>query len=73
MESIHIDLAADPETLPSPIHLGFRIGTRHLTAYLKAMESIGINHVAPNLRFNRSHTEDTLQRLADQILPDFAE
>jgi len=55
-----------------PIHLGFRLGTRHLRTYLKSLEEIGVNHVALNLRFNRIDIETTLKRLADDILLDFA-
>ena len=65
-------LAEDPETRPQPIHLGFRLGTHHLRAYLKSLEEIGINHVALNLRFNQADIETTLERLANKILPDFA-
>ncbi|MEM6466540.1 MAG: LLM class flavin-dependent oxidoreductase, partial [Pseudomonadota bacterium] len=32
---------------------------------------LGINHVALNLRFNHADVEDTMQRLADHLLPDF--
>lgn len=72
MQSLYIDLADDPDTLPSPIHLGFRTGTRHLKSYLESIASIGINHVALNLRFNQGNTEDTMKRLADDVLPHFA-
>lgn len=72
MQPLYIDLAKDPETRPLPIHLGFRLGVRHLRDHLKSLEAIGINHVALNLRFNQADIESTLQRLADEILPDFA-
>lgn len=57
---------------PQPIHLGFRLGVNALRAYLQSLEAIGANHVALNLRFNQADTEDTLKRLADTLLPDFA-
>ena len=60
-----------PEAPPRPIHLGFRLGTRHLRAYLQSRQDIGVNHVALNLRFNQADVETTLKRLADDILPDF--
>jgi luciferase-type oxidoreductase len=71
MQSLYVDLAEDPETAPQPIHLGFRLGARHLRAYLKSLEEIGVNHVALNLRFSQADIEATLKRLADDILPDF--
>ncbi len=73
MQSLYVDLAEDPEALPHPIHLGFRLGARHLLRYLKALEDIGVNHVALNLRFNHADIETTMKRLADDILPDFAD
>ncbi|WP_135078903.1 LLM class oxidoreductase [Terasakiella sp. SH-1] len=70
-QSLYIDLTDDADTPPSPIHLGFRSGTKYVREYLKSIEEIGINHVALNLRFNQNDIEDTLKRLADEILPDF--
>ncbi|GAB4235796.1 MAG: LLM class oxidoreductase [Kiloniellaceae bacterium] len=72
MEPLYIDLAEDPDTPPQPIHLGYRLGLRHLRAYLEARQAIGVNHVALNLRFNRADIDTTLKRLADQILPAFS-
>ncbi|WP_228015933.1 LLM class flavin-dependent oxidoreductase [Leptolyngbya ectocarpi] len=73
MQPLYVDLTDAPGTQPQPIHLGFRLGTRHLRTHLKSLEAIGINHVALNLRFNQANIETTLKRLADDILPDFAE
>ncbi len=64
-------LVDGPDTKPHPIHPGFRLGVNPLRAYLKALEEIGVNHVALNLRLNRADIETTLKRLADEILPDF--
>lgn len=72
MQPLYVDLADDPDTPPRPIHLGFRLGVRRLRDYLGERREIGVNHVALNLRFNRADTEQTLKRLADEILPDFA-
>lgn len=66
-----IDLTDNPDTAASSIHLGFRSGVKPLLAYLKSLEAIGVNHVAINLRFNRGNIETTLQRLANEILPEF--
>ncbi|MEO0623742.1 MAG: LLM class oxidoreductase [Pseudomonadota bacterium] len=72
MQSLYVDLAEDPEAPPSPIHLGFRSGVTFLRAYLRELQSLGINHVALNLRFNRAEVETTMARLADDLFPDFA-
>lgn len=71
MQPLYVDLTEDPDARPQPIHLGFRLGVNHLRAYLKSLEQIGMNHVALNLRFNQADVETTLNRLADDILPDF--
>ncbi len=72
MQPLYVDLAEDPKTAPHPIHLGFRLGTDYLRAYLKSLEKIGINHVALNLRFNKTDIEQTIRLLAQEILPDFS-
>ncbi len=70
-QSLYIDLIDDENASPQPIHLGFRSGASYLIDYLKSLEEIGVNHVAINLRFNQANIEQTLQRLADEILPKF--
>lgn len=71
MEPLYVDLTPTPPRTPQPIHLGFRLGTRQLRDYLRSREAIGVNHVALNLRFNQEDVETTLQRLADELLPEF--
>tara|TARA_Y100001001_G_C7988821_1_gene302194 strand:- start:528 stop:1499 length:972 start_codon:yes stop_codon:yes gene_type:complete len=73
MQSLYIDLLADPDAPPQPIHLGFRSGMKFLKTYLKSLEEIGVNHVALNLRFNRADIEETLLYLAEDLLPEFPE
>ena len=71
MQSLYIDLLADLNAPPQPIHLGFRSGMKFLKAYLKSLEEIGVNHVALNLRFNQADIEETLLYLAEDLLPEF--
>ena len=72
MQSLYVDLLDQPGAGPKPIHLGFQSGIDYLKAYLVALETIGVNHVAINLRFNQADIETTLKRLANDLLPDFA-
>ncbi|MEM7503873.1 MAG: LLM class oxidoreductase [Pseudomonadota bacterium] len=72
MEPLYLDLVADPDTPPTPIHLGIRTGIHHLRDYLATRRHIGVNHVALNLRFNRANTESTLANLADEVIPEFS-
>ncbi len=72
MQPLYVDLAEDPNAPPQPIHLGFRSGVRALRTYLKSLETMGVNHVALNLRFNQLTIEPTLQHLADELLPELS-
>lgn len=56
---------------PQGIHLGIRTGTDFLIEYLNTAKSIGVNHVALNLRFNSSDIKHTLEILAKKVLPYF--
>ena len=71
MQPLYLDLAEDPDTPPAPIHLGLRTGSQALVRHLAELQDAGINHVALNLRFNRTDIETTLKRLADDVLPHF--
>lgn len=73
MQSLYIDVLEDADAPARPIHLGFQSGTGYLRRYLAEIQSLGINHVALNLRFNGADIETTLKRLADDVLPDFAQ
>ncbi len=71
MQSLYLDLTEDDHAQPQPIHLGFRAGIPFLISYLRELRDNGINHVALNLRFNQLDIEDTMQRLARHLLPEF--
>lgn len=72
MQSLYIDVQPDPDADPRPIHLGFSSGTTFLRRYLSEVRGLGINHVALNLRFNAADIEDTMKRLANELLPGFS-
>jgi luciferase-type oxidoreductase len=71
MEPLYIDITANPDSPPQPIHLGYRLGINHLSQYLLSRQEIGVNHVALNLRFNQSDVEKTLKDIATYVLPSF--
>lgn len=71
MQSLYVDLVAGDDAEPTPINLGFRSGVAFLKTYLASLRDHGINHVALNLRFNHADIEDTMKRLADEVLPAF--
>lgn len=72
MQSLYVDLLDETDAPVRPIHLGFQSGTGFLRRYLREIETLGINHVALNLRFNQAPIDTTLKRLADDVLPDFS-
>lgn len=72
MQPLYIDLNKDADAKPKPIHLGFQLGVNTLVDYLETLEAVGINHVALNLRFNNLPVEETLELLAEKVLPRFS-
>ena len=72
MQSLYVDLLPEPNARPRPIHLGFQAGIVFLRDYLHQIQSLGVNHVALNLRFNQANIDTTLNHLADVVLPDFS-
>lgn len=70
-QSMFIDLAEDPDTAPSPIFLGYRLGRNRLMEELDALARLGVNHVAFNLRHSARPAGDVLQELAEFVLPHF--
>ncbi|MEM6889775.1 MAG: LLM class oxidoreductase [Pseudomonadota bacterium] len=72
MQSLYVDVVPDTAAPPRPIHLGFQSGADFLRGYLREIETLGVNHVALNLRFNQAPIDTTLEHLADTVLPDFS-
>jgi len=72
MQSLYVDLVPEQDADPRPIHLGFQSGTGFLRRYLLEIESLGVNHVALNLRFDQADITTTLRQIADEVLPDFS-
>ena len=71
MQPLYIDLQKDDDFKPQPIHLGMRLGANYLIDYLLHLQSIGVNHLALNLRFNTWDIDDTLAYLSHKVLPHF--
>ncbi|MGF6175035.1 LLM class oxidoreductase [Ensifer sp. 4252] len=71
-QSLYVDLAADANTTPSPIHLGYRVGRRRLAELLDELRSNGINHVALNLKFSRRPVAEVLDEIGAEVIPHFS-
>ena len=71
MQPMYLDLHEDANFKPQSIPLGFRLGINYLADYLDKLRSIGVNHLALNLRFNSMNMDETLDLIAKQVLPEF--
>ncbi len=71
-QSLYIDLTNDPDAVPLPIHLGFRLGKNRLIEFLQALQEIGVNHVALNLKYGNRLAAEVLEEIGQDVLPMFA-
>lgn len=63
-QSLYLDLAEREDAPPEPIHLGYRMGVRHLERLLATLYRIGVHHVALNLKFSRMDVREVLAKLS---------
>jgi hypothetical protein len=70
-QSLYIDLADDPNTAASPIHLGFRLGQTVLIDFLRQLEARGVNHVILNLKYGQRPAAEVLEELGADVVPLF--
>ncbi len=71
LQPLYVDLQTNDDFKPVGIHLGIRTGINYLIEYLFELQSIGVNHIALNLRFNTNVIEKTLEQLAKKVLSKF--
>lgn len=63
-QSLYLDLAEQSDAPAEPIHLGYRVGLRHLESLLIKLNQIGVHHVALNLKFSRMDVRHVLKKLS---------
>jgi luciferase-type oxidoreductase len=68
---IHLDLDDDPHMPLQRFRFGGRTGRDGLIAELHAMRAAGVQHIGLQLRQNRRPLAETLQEIADYVLPVF--
>ncbi len=68
-QSMFIDLTDDPDTAPSPIFLGYRLGCQPLIEQLRAFADAGLHHVTFSLRHSVRPADEVLEELAEFVLP----
>ncbi|MAS82252.1 MAG: LLM class flavin-dependent oxidoreductase, partial [Legionellales bacterium] len=67
----YIDLSENSDEAPTPIHLGFRSGTKALIDFLEQCRLIGVNHVALNLKIGKRPAEEVIAEIGETVLPYF--
>ena len=70
-QSLYLDLTEDPNSSITPIHLGIRCGRNQLMAFLETSRTIGVNHIALNLKFASRPINDVFDELSEYVLPFF--
>ena len=70
-QSLYIDLTESPGAVPTPIHLGFRLGRQPLIDQLRILQAGGIHHVALNLKYGRRPAAEVMEELGAEVLPLF--
>lgn len=68
-QSFYVDLSADPDAPPSPIHLGLRGGRKVVLRFLESLQTIGVHHVILNLKYSRRSAAEVLDEIGEEILP----
>jgi luciferase-type oxidoreductase len=68
-QSLYVDLAADPDAPPQPIHLGFRGGRKVLLGFLEGLRTAGVNHVALNLKYGVRSAGEVIEEIGGEVLP----
>jgi luciferase-type oxidoreductase len=70
-QSLYVDLTEDPDYMPVPIHLGFRIGRNRLIEFIHSLKTFGVNHVIINLKYGRRPAEEVIEELGQEVVPHF--
>lgn len=70
-QSLYIDLTEKPDHPPMPIHLGYRLGRYQLIELLEGLQTIGVNHVAFNLKYGQRSAAEVLEELGQEVVPHF--
>lgn len=71
-QSLYVDLDADPQLQPTPIHLGFKSGRNFLLRFLETLRGIGVNHVILNLKYGARPAAEVLEEIGTEVLPELA-
>lgn len=70
-QSLYVDLLAQRNAPPRPIHLGWALGREPLVDLLGTLDRIGVGHVALNLKYGQRPAKDVVEELGEAVLPHF--
>jgi hypothetical protein len=71
VQSVQLELLADPHAAPESLELGLRTGRHALIAYLNRLQAMGVAHVLFNLGRGRPARE-VIEELGHEVLPALA-
>jgi luciferase-type oxidoreductase len=69
VQSLYVDLTADPDHPPEPIHLGFRGGRHVVLRFFESLRAIGVNHVILNLKYGERDAGEVLEEIGREVVP----
>ena len=70
-QSLYVDVVADPDARPTPIHLGYRLGAIALRELLARLEDAGVHHVILNLKYGSRPVHAVLDDLDAHVIGHF--
>ena len=70
-QSLYIDLVADRDAMPHPIHLGYSLGRNYLLEILFQLQKIGVNHIIINLKYSKRDAKEIIEELGEFVVPHF--
>src|SRR4029450_14055863 len=73
VQSLYVDIAADPNLPPTPIHLGFRAGRHFLLRFLESLRAVGVNHVILNFKYGARPASEVLAEIGTEGLAPLGE
>ncbi|NUB25219.1 LLM class oxidoreductase [Azospirillum brasilense] len=69
VQSLYIDLTAEPDHPAQPIHLGFRGGRNVLFQFLDALRQADVNHVILNVKYGARDAAEVIDEIGRNVLP----
>lgn len=69
IQSLYLDLLADPDAPPEPLNLGMRSGRKALLAYLERIAAMGVGHTLVQLAQGARPMEEVIAELGREVLP----